>query len=472
LFVHEKLCDLVELAGHGSIEAKKKHVLSILEMLSEEEAAYLLKIISGSLRLNVLTLTVLQGFLKAIGASKADEEVAKRAYAVRSDLGEIIYQVGKNGFRSLKALCVPHFGIPIQSAAAERMSDAAEIIERCKGRCLVQPKYDGLRVQVHYDPLIKEVRLFSRNQLPMHEMFPEIQEALYKAFPQHLKGCVILDGEVIAYDMQAEVYKSFQATAQRRRKHEIEDQRAHNPVHIILFDCLMWDGENLLDEPCVMRYRCMQVKMTWIEPVVLIESKQMTSAADVKAYFDTYTDKGFEGIMVKDIDARYDAGKRSYAWIKWKRVHQAQLSDTLDVVVLGYYKGRGKRAGGIGAFLVGVYDSVQGGFATIAKVGTGLDEATWALLKKRCDEVCVASRPAHVFCHKALVPDVWCSPEIVVEVSADEITRSPLHTALVHGHNKGVALRFPRLVGVRFDKDVTQITKATELYALEKTRLE
>ena len=192
------------------------------------------------------------------------------------------------------------------------------------------------------------------------------------------------------------------------------------------------------------------------------------SASELKTYHDEQIRKGLEGIVAKKWEALYDPGRRGYTWVKLKQEKGKKgggLADTLDCVIMGYYKGRGKRASfGIGGFLVGIREKEESDqFLTISKIGTGLSDEQWREMKKRIDKVKVINQPKQYIIDKNLYPDVWCAPKIVVEIDADNITRSPIHTAKY-------ALRFPRLVQFRDDKSpkqATTLSEAEKLYHLQ-----
>jgi DNA ligase-1 len=172
--------------------------------------------------------------------------------------------------------------------------------------------------------------------------------------------------------------------------------------------------------------------------------------------------RGLEGIVAKRLDSPYQAGARNFNWVKLKRNTSGQLNDTIDVVLLGYYRGKGKRAEfGTGALLAGVYDSDKDEFGTITKLGTGLSDQGWREIYQRVARLEVAEKPARV--NSVLVPDAWLEPSIVVEVLADEITPSPRHTAGMSEEQPGFALRFPRIVSIREDKKPEQATSVREI---------
>jgi len=183
--------------------------------------------------------------------------------------------------------------------------------------------------------------------------------------------------------------------------------------------------------------------------------------------------QGLEGVVVKRPDSKYQAGARNFNWVKLKRHTSGELNDTVDLVLLGYYFGKGKRAEfGVGALLAGVYDAEHDRFATITKLGTGLSDAEWRQIHERADKLQVDHRPARV--ESILTPDVWLEPEVVVEVMADEITPSPRHTAGKAGDEPGFALRFPRVVSFRgADKrpeDATTVKEIASLFRQQRER--
>ncbi len=196
-------------------------------------------------------------------------------------------------------------------------------------------------------------------------------------------------------------------------------------------------------------------------------------ASELQKFFDEQIERGLEGVVAKRLDALYEAGGRNYNWIKLKRAYRGELSDTIDVVVVGYLRGRGMRVRlGIGALLAAVYDKKTDSFKTIGKVGSGLSEKNWVRLRELLDKARSREKPARI--DSRLVPDVWVEPEYVMTVLADEITRSPIHTCAVDQSGAGLALRFPRVVGfVREDKspeDANTVAELKKMYALQKKR--
>ncbi len=218
-------------------------------------------------------------------------------------------------------------------------------------------------------------------------------------------------------------------------------------------------------------------------PTILLSDLKITSSPkEIEEYFEKQTKKGLEGIMAKKLDGIYRAGARDFNWIKYKKSYSSKLSDTIDVVVMGYDVGQGKRQGfGIGDFLIGIYDDQKEMFVTVSKIGTGLTDEEWRELKVKSQKLKVKSKPKNYDVDKMMECDYWIEPKIVVEIRADEITRSPVHTAgrvmktsksgnAQEVNEAGYALRFPRLERFRDDKepkDATTLNEVKKMYNLQ-----
>ena len=296
-------------------------------------------------------------------------------------------------------------------------------------------------------------------------MFPEFVAVCQKLQVKTL----IADGEAMVYDPETGHFLPFQETVKRRRKHGIDELVSSLPLQLHLFDLLYLDGHDLLARPHKERRALLESVLKHVDDdrIQLIDEKDIHSASVLEEYFVHEIECGLEGLVVKKIDAPYQAGKRNFNWIKLKYEASSKLEDTIDVVILGYYPGKGKRAKmGIGAFLVGIFNPAKDCFETVAKVGTGLSDVQWSELKKMCDKHALKDQPHNVVCNKALAPAVWVDPVIVCEVLADNVTVSPVHSAGKTDKQLGVALRFPRFVRYRTDKSPTQTTTHKELASM------
>ena len=229
------------------------------------------------------------------------------------------------------------------------------------------------------------------------------------------------------------------------------------PLRFFVFDVLYKDGVSLLSKSYEERRKILGEVILKNETLVVDEVVVTEKADEVHRLHEDFLKKGLEGAVIKKMDGKYLPGRQGWGWVKIKESEGStgKLSDTLDLVVMGFNRGKGKRAGfGVGAFLGGVKQGEK--MLTLAKVGTGLTDEQFIELKKRLDKLVVVKKPVGYEVEKILEPDVWVEPGLVVEVAADEITKSPSHTA-------GVALRFPRLVKFRDDKRVDQATSVEEL---------
>jgi DNA ligase 1 len=322
-------------------------------------------------------------------------------------------------------------------------------------------------VQIHKNGT--RVRVFSRNLEDFSLMFIELVEAAKKLKDRTL----ILDGEAISYNPESEEYRPFQQTASRRRVHGIEEAAASLPLVTFVFDVLYRNGKDLTPLPYEQRYAMLEEVLGGSKVLIPAPVTTTDSAEELTKMLLDNISKGLEGVVVKRMDSPYQAGARNFNWVKLKRTTSGQLNDTVDLVLLGYYFGRGKRTDfGLGAVLAGVYDAKNDRFETITKIGTGLSDAAWRELHARADKLQVKQKPARV--SSLLTPDVWLKPEVVVEVLADEITPGTNHTAGKVGDAPGYALRFPRIVSFRSaDKrpeDATTVKEIIEMFQQQGKR--
>lgn len=463
------LSDITQSAGKGSVEQKIK-VLSLLLSCSESlSSRFLARIPVGKLRLGFSDMTVLDALSWMLSGSKREREKIERAYNVRPDLGYIARTIKEKQVAGLNKV-EPEVGVPILMARSERLNSAEEIIGKI-GKCAVEPKIDGFRLQAHLNRDKGEVTLFTRNLEDATFMYPD----LVVGIKEQIRGKkVIFEGEAIAYNPETGEYLPFQETVQRKRKYNIEEVSLTIPLKLILFDCLYVDGNNLIDDGYLKRRETLKKIVRDGQVVILAGQTIVEKADDLTKIFEDAVSRGLEGIMAKRLDGVYQAGARGWNWIKLKRSYQGKLEDTIDAVVMGYDFGQGKRTGfGIGAFLIGVYDRPSDTFKTIAKIGTGLTDNEWRQLKSKIEKIKTSNKPARYEVNKLITCDVWAQPEIMVTVRADEISRSPVHTAGQTQNQPGFALRFPRLVDFRDDKtpeDATTVSEIEQMYKLQFKR--
>ena len=462
-YIYEKLIELEEISGTGSVDLRINNLVDLIENVSPIEAKYILRIISGTLRLGFSTMTILDALSHLVCGNKSLKVSFENSYNMCADIGLLAYNVKKYGESAPDHLTIK-IGIPIAPAAAERMESSQAIIEKI-GPAVAQLKLDGFRLQIHLQKKDNKIiiKFFSRNLIDMSLMFPDLVDVIQKFEVESL----ICEGEAIVFDEQKNIFLPFQQTVKRKRKHNIAEVAQDFPLRLYLFDVLYLNGKSCLDLTHKDRRKILESLIPVNQnKVFAIEERQVNNTEDLLSYFKEVISKNLEGLVVKKTLGYYIPGKRNFNWIKLKKHSQDTISDTLDVVILGYYFGEGKRASfGIGSFLVGVFNKSKDRFETIAKIGTGLSDQLLKELKIKCDALKIDNKPHDVLVDDGLKPDVWVKPEIVCVIKADEITRSPIHTAGFKD-NQGYALRFPRFVDYRIDKSIYDCTTIKEIERL------
>ena len=462
--VYNRLLDIATTSGKGSVEKKTNDLATLLYFLSGKEARYIVRIVLGRLRLGIGDPTILDAFSYVYSGDKTLRPTIERAYNLCSDLGLVGFTLFNKGLEEIKEFKV-QVGKPIRMALAERLPTPEDIISKI-GRCSVEPKFDGFRCQIHKDG--DKIKIFSRNLEDNTDMFPDLVEGARKQINSER---AIIEGEALAFNEEAQEFFPFQVTVQRKRKYQIETMKADLPLKLFAFDLLYADGEDYTPRPYIERREKLLNIISPGDVIMVADSIVTDNHKELRLFFENAIGSGLEGIVAKRLDAPYQAGARNFTWIKMKRSYRGELSDTVDLVIIGYYMGRGSRAKfGIGSLLAAVYDADSDTFKTIAKIGSGLTEEEWVKMKELLEEIRRENRPSRV--SSILEPDVWVEPRYVMEVQADEITRSPVHTAGKVNENFGYALRFPRIVRfIRFDRtpeDATTVKEILEMYNQQK----
>ncbi len=457
--VYEKLYAITQASGEGSQEKKITILADLLASVDALSSRYIARIPVGKLRLGFSDMTILDGLSWMLTGTKSERSKLEESYNVRADIGFIAEAVKAHGIAGITRVKAK-VGAPILASLCQRLPTADEMIKKM-GRVAVEPKYDGVRAQIHFEK--GKTQSFSRNLENTTAMFPELQ-SIGKQLHAHE---VILDSEAVGMDPKTGKLIPFQETMTRKRKHNIELTRGNVPLKFFVFDILYKDGEDLLAKPLSERRKILEETIrdsrnrgTFDSGNPLVISPQMVTdkASEIRAYHDEQLKKGLEGAVVKKWDSPYEPGRRGFSWVKFKEEEgkTGKLTDTIDAVVMGYYRGEGKRSGfGIGAFLVGVKKGES--FVTVTKIGTGVSDELWKELKSRLNDLKVNEKPKeYAQVNKIFLPDVWVAPKLVVELAGDDLTKSPTHGA-------GIAVRFPRLVKIRDDKAPKDVTTTKEL---------
>jgi len=449
--VYDRLLKIAEDGGWGSQDRKIEKMAKILTEIDPLSARYIARIPVGRLRLGFSEKTVIAALSSESGIPEREIE---NAFNIRPNIGYIARLVKERNIKDAK----PEIGVPVVPMLAQRLNSTDAMIKKM-GKVSVEPKFDGLRIFIHYRKKDNLVKIFTRNMNAINlDTFPELKDV-----GKYIKASeAILDSEAIGVDLKRAMFLDFQKTIQRRRKHEIEKNASEIPLQFQVFDILLFNGKSLMGVPYTERRGILE-KVAVNGSLLRVDENTITDDPEViKNMHEKYLKMGLEGVVVKKANGTYVSGRTGWNWVKMKEVEgkRGKLSDTVDCVIMGYTSGKGKRAGfGMGQFLAGVRDGDT--FKSVTKVGTGLTDEQFRELKARLTKIQVKEKPKEYVVNKDLYPDFWVTPSVVIELAADEITVSPKHTA-------GLALRFPRLIRFRDDRSATDVTTVNELHDLLK----
>ena len=448
-YLYSSFIKIAKTSGTGSNEKKIKYLIELLNHSNPLEARYVVRFVIGRLRLGVGDPTILDALSVAKKKDKSWREPLERAYNVCSDMGYVAetYYTSEN---KIKKFEVQPFK-PLMPALAERLSSPEQIIKKI-GKCAIERKYDGFRLQCHKKG--KEVEIYSRRLERMTHMFPDVVHAIKKLRKKEL----IFEAEALAYNTEKQRFYPFQQTMQRRRKHGIEKASKEFPLNLFCFD-VMYDGKDLTGKSYSERRKVLE-KLFPKDVLKLSEKFIVEKPKQLKDIFNDSLKKGLEGVMAKDLKSPYTAGKRKFAWIKLKKSYGKSV-DTIDGVIVGYYLGKGSRAEfKFGGLLLAVYNPDRSKFETVAKIGSGFTEEEMVMLRRMLNNIKTKEAPKNL--DYRTKPDFWVDLKYVIEVAFDDITLSPTHTCGLHG-GKGYALRFPRLMSLRDDKGIKEVTTTKEV---------
>ncbi len=464
--IYNGLDNIARRHGTGSSKQKMDLLGSLLTDSSPLGARYLSRMVEGKLRLGIGDMTILDALAQAFTGSKDKRPELERAYNLSSDLGAVaiaLVETGLNGVLNFRIRA----GAPIRVMAAQRLSNAEEIIEKLGGHCSAEYKLDGERFQVHKDGDI--INIFSRRLENITYMYPDIVKLALK---QINVNHAIIEGEAVAYNPDTGEDMPFQTLMKRRRKYKIEEMMAKIPVRVYLFDCL-YDGEDLTLMPYPYRIERLDAITDHTDEFKPVKRLETDDPEELDRFFQQSLADGTEGLIVKSTsdESIYRAGARSWLWVKLKRSYQSKMQDHVDLAVVGAFYGRGRRAGSYGALLVAAYDPSDDKYKTVCKVGTGFTDENLEEMPGRLDQYRTDAKPSNV--DSLLEAEVWFDPIVVMEVLGDEITASPLHLAAFGEIRKdaGLAIRFPRFTRWREDKSADEVTQVGEILDMYNAQL-
>ncbi len=462
--VYETLEKMAKTTGAGSIDTKMNLLAGLLTNASPKEAKYITRTVTGNLRLGIADMTVLDALAIAYGGGKETREHLERAYNISSDLGRVAKTIVEKGIEGIKKFAVS-IGEPIRPMLAERLGSPQEILEKLGGKCIAEYKYDGERVQAHKDN--DKITLFSRRVENITDQYPDVVEL----FQKNVKAkTAILEAECVAVDQDTGEMRPFQELMHRRRKYGIKEAMKEYPIALFMFELLYTEGKDLTQKPYPIRRKELEKTIIKTERTITAESITTDNTEELEKFFEKAIENGCEGLVCKSItsDSTYQAGARGWLWIKYKRDYKSEMTDTVDLVAVGAFHGRGKRAGTYGALLLAAYEPEEDIFKTVCKCGSGFTDEDLEKLPKTLKKHQIQHKHSRV--KSLLEADVWFEPKTVLEIIGAEITLSPIHTCAMDTIRKGsgLAIRFPRFTGkYRADKspeDATTEKEVTEMY--------
>ncbi|KAL8994885.1 MAG: hypothetical protein Q9169_005259 [Polycauliona sp. 2 TL-2023] len=471
------------------------------------ETKFIIRFLEGKLRLGLAEKTVLVALAHAMVIHETEikgnklpsseqlakgEAVLKTVYSELPSYEVIIPAMLEHGIFHLRENCKLQPGVPLKPMLAKPTKSITEVLDRFEGKNFTcEYKYDGERAQIHYVaedspqqytstiPGLKGRKglsaIFSRNSEDLSKKYPDILTKLGTWIKSATKSFV-LDCETVAWDMIEKKVLPFQQLMTRKRKDvKVEDVKVK--VCVFAFDMLFYNGEAVVERSLRERRGLLQQAFAPVEGEFAFAQYGDTSDLEkIQTLLDESVKASCEGLMVKMLDTNesgYEPSKRSRNWLKVKKDYLTGIGDSLDLVVLGAYYGKGKRTSVYGAFLLACYNATQQTYESVCNIGTGFSEAILEELHATLSEITI-EKPKPFYLHSSVPkdqPDVWFEPRVVWEVKTADLTVSPRYKAgaeaLGDSSEKGISLRFPRFLKVREDKKPEQATESrmvVELY--------
>lgn len=489
--VFENLTKIAKSTGKDS-QARKIGIINKMLTacdLKSSEAKFLIRSLEGKLRIGLAEKTVLvalaQAFLNFQSKSNKRilpdtltnaENVIREAFSLIPNYEIIIRSAHEHGVLNLLDHVQLTPGVPLKPMLAKPTKSIGEILDRFQGEQFTcEYKYDGERAQVHLLP-DGAVRIYSRNSEDMSERYPDLV-AIVKDFIKETHELsssgtpksMILDCEAVAWDREKNKILPFQVLSTRKRK---DVNESDIKVHICLFafDLLFYNGQSLITKSFEDRRSTLHDNFQPVDGKFQFATYKDSSDLDeLQIFLDQSVKDSCEGLMVKMLhgnDSFYEPSKRSRNWLKLKKDYLAGVGDSLDLVVIGAYVGRGKRTGSYGGFLLASYNDDTGEYETTCKIGTGFSDEDLVTLHTRLKPTEI-SQPKSFYVYDTknsnAVPDVWLEPTTLFEVLTADLSLSPIYKAGHQEYGKGISLRFPRFLRIRDDKGVEDATTSSQV---------
>lgn len=483
--VFGKLKEIASISGEKS-QARKAAVIKglLVNCSNQYEALFLVRSLGGKLRIQLAHATLLQALsdaaykyfvkLKKEGTVKDAESNIKTAYVEHPDFELLANTLVQHGWNELEKYIHLLPGVPTKPMLAHPTKGIDEVLKRfdTAGEFTCEWKYDGERAQIHVQDHGKSVTIYSRNQENHTTKYPDIIARMREILDHedcYVESC-ILDSEAVAYDREKDQLLPFQKLTTRKKKDvELEDIKVQ--VCVYAFDLLFLNGEPLIRKPFGHRRKLLRESFPTLPgKFIFAQGKDCTDPNDIQDELDASMKGGCEGLMVKTLhtDALYEIANRSRSWLKLKKDYLDGVGDTLDLVLIGAWKGKGKRGKSFGAYLLACYDEDDDEYQAICKVGTGFKDEDLAEIYSRAKEYEIPdAKPYYQFAdnQKDIKDITWLEPKEVWEIKCADLTLSPVYKAAYGSAQpgKGISLRFPRFERKRDDKNISQATTASQV---------
>ena len=459
--VYDTFFKIAKTEGKGSQDMKIKYISSLLNDAMPIDGKFILKILLGTLRLGVADNTIIDALTIAFTGSKEKRHQVEDAYNVSSDLGKVAQVISEEGINGVEKFQISIFN-PVRPMLADRVKSESEALEKMGEKFAAEYKLDGERVQVHLKN--KQVILFSRRLENITKFYPDIVENISKSLKTRE---AILEAEAVAINENSGEFLPFQELMHRRRKYDLERVVSEIPITLNFFDVLYFDGKNCLDLSYEERRKNLEEIVIEDKFAKLVPMVTVTADSEIEDFLENSINSGCEGLMLKSLEGQYRAGMRGSNWLKLKREYRNELGDSLDLVVIGAFFGKGRRTGRYGTLLVATYNDENDTFSSICKVGTGFTDENLDQLYQILSNKVTLKKNQKI--NSEMESDVWFDPELVIEVVASEITLSPIHKTATNIIRKGsgLALRFPKFTGkIRLEKSAEDASTDREIVAL------
>jgi len=490
--VFSEIRSMADQKGNSSMQKRRDILKTLLVAGQGEEPKFIIRSLQCKMRMGVQKQTVLQAIAHAFVLTRNSEDgwisdvrkieklnaeglekrydsleaAVKEAFSSLPSYDRVLEELSKGvSEEELVKVCAMTPGIPVSPMLAKPTKGITEILDRFANiEFTAEWKYDGERAQVHIHENALEV--YSRNSENTSMKYPDAIANVREAMKPGITSC-ILDCEVVAWDTEAKKILPFQILTSRKRK--IEDvSEIKVQIVVYVFDMIYLNGESLCNKPLIERREKLHSSLNEVEDKLqFAKYLNISTQEEMETMLDESIAGACEGLMLKTLkeNATYEPSRRSFNWLKLKKDYLEGMGDTVDLVVLGAFYGKGKRSGCYGAFLVGCYDADEGEYQSTCKVGTGFTDEYLDIHYKFLKEHVVNEKPFEYNISERMVPDVWFEPCQVWECKAADLQISPIHTAAMgaKADGKGIGLRFPRFLHIREDKSPEDCTAASQI---------